>query len=574
MEIEKTREIGSSNPRTSSWVESENDTTARLENEFEKLYGKGSLEKLLQRRMMKIYNDLLVQQEEEDVTEPAIDNVHDTSIDAPVVICNSASLPLSTRSNIPFGIGGGRNQTFYPISGVQNVQVAGKADDDRAKKATILAAGHNNKGKTFAEVTSTLTKVGRDVDLSSLPSPATIEETHLEKNKSVTEKTQNELTKNQRRKWKRKQHNENQLDTLEASTSLVANGVIHIDVVAPVDKEQQESEAVSDKDKETAHDEQAENATITEIQEENNRDIVNEARNEEDNLHEKTLDQADGDVNNTLEPVDTIAEMEMVNQPPQVVSLVQDEHQLLLMDSTEDNVVNCIQVVEKPNTPSEHIQVTNNFELLGEEDMVLEIQSQVANEVNTVCGRWSDEPEMEDPTIQQLMTKAAKRGRPKGSKQGQTAPSEAVRRKGVHLASRCCACVTDVEDIDHLLWFCPLARELWNWIVAKFHVATDFWNFTDAIDKGKSSNSLICNIWMAAILGGQSDGAAKNNLRSSVLVLLVETQMVSLSLSTVETLALQQTTWRKCTAILEGMEIAVERSSIHLGRIRFKGKNN
>ncbi|KAF9610046.1 hypothetical protein IFM89_019774, partial [Coptis chinensis] len=48
---------------------------------------------------------------------------------------------------------------------------AGKADDDRAKKATILAAGHNNKGKTFAEVTSTLTKVGRDVDLSSLPSP-------------------------------------------------------------------------------------------------------------------------------------------------------------------------------------------------------------------------------------------------------------------------------------------------------------------------------------------------------------------------------------------------------------------
>ncbi|KAF9603202.1 hypothetical protein IFM89_034535 [Coptis chinensis] len=65
-----------------------------------------------------------------------------------------------------------------------------------------------------------------------------------------------------------------------------------------------------------------------------------------------------------------------------------------------------------------------------------------------------------------------------------------------------CVCASATENLEHLWWSCMVARDMWNWITARFKLRADFSDFSEAINKGKGLNSLLSNLWMAAVLGG------------------------------------------------------------------------
>ncbi|KAF9595611.1 hypothetical protein IFM89_001360 [Coptis chinensis] len=82
------------------------------------------------------------------------------------------------------------------------------------------------------------------------------------------------------------------------------------------------------------------------------------------------------------------------------------------------------------------------------------------------------------------------------------ATQESVKKKGVHISSRCCVCRCNSEDFDHLLWNCAFAHDLWKWIADKFKVGATFATFTEAINMGTCLSPRLQDIWLSIVLGG------------------------------------------------------------------------
>ncbi|KAF9593338.1 hypothetical protein IFM89_021742 [Coptis chinensis] len=80
MERGKTRENESATHRTPSRGVTDEEESEKQESEFEKLYGKGSLKRLIQRRMVRIHNDLLNHREEEEDLNLTDGITHDGNI--------------------------------------------------------------------------------------------------------------------------------------------------------------------------------------------------------------------------------------------------------------------------------------------------------------------------------------------------------------------------------------------------------------------------------------------------------------------------------------------------------------
>ncbi|KAF9589119.1 hypothetical protein IFM89_019169, partial [Coptis chinensis] len=184
-------------------------------------------------------------------------------------------------------------------------------------------------------------------------------------------------TRNQKKKWRRKQRsNEKQQQAQEASTSKELAEIIHIDPETETTAEQeQQMVGLSD----------------------GHRGLKGVA---EHNQVEPSEDQA------------------RVVQLPILEGYARSEMEIGQPEDHLENVVECIQPIESTGQPPFQIYTTNNFDLLNDEESVPETQSQVANEVHTVCGRWSDdmaESEEDDPCLQQQQPKT-KRGRPKGTR--------------------------------------------------------------------------------------------------------------------------------------------------------------
>ncbi|KAF9614170.1 hypothetical protein IFM89_015665, partial [Coptis chinensis] len=235
-------------------------------------------------------------------------------------------------------------------------------------------------------------------------------------------------------------------------------------------------------------------------------------------------------------------------QPPQVEIRQPEDH--------PENVVECIQPTKSTGQPPFQIYTTNNFDLLNDEESVPETQSQVANEVHTVCGRWSDdmvESEEDDLCPQQQQPKT-KRGRPKGSKQADervwtpelrgnfTVKSAFVEIRST-LATTCWSRVVWKNSIHP-----QLSAIAWKLVHKKFQVEATFASFAEAINMGTCLSPRLLDLWLSAILGGAAslwkhrNKLFHENFRSNLRNIGVTTSYVS-----------------ECITILEGIEIVVSK---------------
>ncbi|KAF5193682.1 hypothetical protein FRX31_016731, partial [Thalictrum thalictroides] len=56
--------------------------------------------------------------------------------------------------------------------------------------------------------------------------------------------------------------------------------------------------------------------------------------------------------------------------------------------------------------------------------------------------------------------------------QGAVATDDKIKQRGILMASRCCACQEQEESLDHILWECYKAQQLWDWVFDLFGVRT------------------------------------------------------------------------------------------------------
>ena len=86
---------------------------------------------------------------------------------------------------------------------------------------------------------------------------------------------------------------------------------------------------------------------------------------------------------------------------------------------------------------------------------------------------------------------------------GKVLTLDQIKKRGRALANRCFLCGKDEETIDHLLLHCPVARLLWDLLLAIFGV---YWVFPKSVSKTLISWCDTCvgkrrkKAWMAAPL--------------------------------------------------------------------------
>ncbi|KAF9603157.1 hypothetical protein IFM89_034167 [Coptis chinensis] len=47
-------------------------------------------------------------------------------------------------------------------------------------------------------------------------------------------------------------------------------------------------------------------------------------------------------------------------------------------------------------------------------------------------------------------------------------------------------CKSNAENLNHILWHCPFAKQMWNWVASKFKTRADFNSFNAAVNHGLS----------------------------------------------------------------------------------------
>ncbi|KAF5187370.1 hypothetical protein FRX31_023043 [Thalictrum thalictroides] len=84
--------------------------------------------------------------------------------------------------------------------------------------------------------------------------------------------------------------------------------------------------------------------------------------------------------------------------------------------------------------------------------------------------------------------------------QGCAATNDRLQKMGIQLASQCQVCHERAETLDHLLWDCRAAKQLWGWAAREFGVNGSFSSFMQAFKVVKHS-LLIRTLWQAAVVG-------------------------------------------------------------------------
>ncbi|KAF9593836.1 hypothetical protein IFM89_025621 [Coptis chinensis] len=80
------------------------------------------------------------------------------------------------------------------------------------------------------------------------------------------------------------------------------------------------------------------------------------------------------------------------------------------------------------------------------------------------------------------------------------ATDTSIRKKGVHLASKCCCGCKEEEDLDHILWHCQFAKNLWSWNAELYGLEDNFQNALEARAKTMGRSPLIRKLWDACIV--------------------------------------------------------------------------
>ncbi|XP_026417070.1 uncharacterized protein LOC113312537 [Papaver somniferum] len=84
--------------------------------------------------------------------------------------------------------------------------------------------------------------------------------------------------------------------------------------------------------------------------------------------------------------------------------------------------------------------------------------------------------------------------------------------KGFSLASKCCVCKQDQDNMTHLLWKCKFSKSIWTWLGNIFHFPNPF-SFDDIIKFAKHKIPIVKEIWLtSAFLTTRELWFQKNNI--------------------------------------------------------------
>ncbi|KAF6134911.1 hypothetical protein GIB67_002312 [Kingdonia uniflora] len=68
------------------------------------------------------------------------------------------------------------------------------------------------------------------------------------------------------------------------------------------------------------------------------------------------------------------------------------------------------------------------------------------------------------------------------------------------LTSRCSLCLCNFETLDHLLWQCPLSKQIWNWLGSLFQIPTGFSMLKHTLDWCSHLSAYLSDLWKVAAL--------------------------------------------------------------------------
>ncbi|KAF9589112.1 hypothetical protein IFM89_019162 [Coptis chinensis] len=74
-----------------------------------------------------------------------------------------------------------------------------------------------------------------------------------------------------------------------------------------------------------------------------------------------------------------------------------------------------------------------------------------------------------------------------------------MQRRGIRIASVCCMCFKDTDELMHLLWACDFARSLWPWLATRFGFRDTFLSIREAVSMAKG-----CKMRPFDIYGGRN----------------------------------------------------------------------
>ncbi|XP_026428489.1 uncharacterized protein LOC113324383 [Papaver somniferum] len=69
--------------------------------------------------------------------------------------------------------------------------------------------------------------------------------------------------------------------------------------------------------------------------------------------------------------------------------------------------------------------------------------------------------------------------------------------RGFELASRCCICEEEQNNMHHLLWDCKFSKQIWHWICSVFNFAIPK-SFEDVWSSAKNKSPFIKECWIIA----------------------------------------------------------------------------
>ncbi|KAF9603602.1 hypothetical protein IFM89_037101 [Coptis chinensis] len=81
------------------------------------------------------------------------------------------------------------------------------------------------------------------------------------------------------------------------------------------------------------------------------------------------------------------------------------------------------------------------------------------------------------------------------------ATDAAMQRRGLQMASKCYLGCQAEENLQHIIWDCRFAKDLWEWVAWQFGFR-GFTNLKEAISRCNHRSTIIVHLWTAAVMEG------------------------------------------------------------------------
>ncbi|KAF9605078.1 hypothetical protein IFM89_013748 [Coptis chinensis] len=163
------------------------------------------------------------------------------------------------------------------------------------------------------------------------------------------------------------------------------------------------------------------------------------------------------------------------------------------------------------------------------------------------------------------------------------ATGEKMQSIGISSVTRCCVCLDACESLQHLIWECPNAQQLWIWMAGKFqikcaaHMSKGFLRDSDPDKRLLISWGINCKLgrapqikpckWLAPfphMMKANTDGSSLGNPGRAGWGTTFRDAEGAFKLVYSKGLGISDSYFAECSAILGSMELAIERNWRHL----------